>query len=127
VAGYRAAWAALPASVKRVVVIRDTPVRPPRVRRCVVAARSRRAPAGRVCAVPRRRVLRPDPAADAARHAGGRVRLVDMTRYFCDARRCFPVVGGVLTHKDTGHMTAAFGATLAPYLGARLSALGLRD
>jgi hypothetical protein len=127
VAGYRAAWAALPASVKRVVVIRDTPIRPPGVRRCVVAARSRRAPAGRVCAVPRRRALRPDPAADAARHFGGRVRLVDMTHYFCDARRCFPVVGGVLTHKDTGHITATFGATLAPYLGARLSALGVRD
>ncbi|HEX8207162.1 MAG TPA: hypothetical protein VF587_13960, partial [Solirubrobacteraceae bacterium] len=69
---------------------------------------------------------KPDPAADAARRAGGRVGLVDMTRYFCDARRCFPVVGGVLTHKDTGHMTATFGETLAPYLGARLSALGLR-
>ena len=63
----------------------------------------------------------------AAKRSGRRVLLVDMTRYFCDARRCFPVVGGVLTHKDVGHMTAAFGATLAPYLGARLSALGLRE
>jgi SGNH domain (fused to AT3 domains) len=126
VAGYLAAWRALPPSVTRVVVIRDTPARPPGVRRCVVAAIRRRAPAGRACAVARRRALRPDPAADAARRAGGRVRLVDMTRYFCDARRCYPVVGGVLTHKDSGHITAMFGETLAPYLGARLSAIGLR-
>jgi hypothetical protein len=126
VAGYLAAWRALPDSVRRIVVIRDTPVRPPATRRCVVAAITRRARAGRVCAMRRSAVLRPDPAADAARRAGGRVRLVDMTRYFCDARRCFPVVGGVLTHKDRGHMTAAFGRTLAPMLGRRLSAIGLR-
>src|SRR5215213_8218792 len=126
IAGYLAAWRALPETVKHVVVIRDTPVRPARTRRCVLAALRRHANAGRACALPRRRAVLPDPAADAARRAGGRVRLVDMTRYFCDARRCFPVVGGVLTHKDRGHMTAAFGATLAPFLGARLSAIGLR-
>ena len=127
VQGYLAAWRGVPQSVKRIVVIRDTPVRPRGTRRCVVAAIARRAPAGRVCASRRRVALRRDPAADAARRAGGRVRLVDMTRYFCDARRCFPVVGGVLTHKDVGHMTTTFGETLAPYLGARLSALGLRS
>jgi hypothetical protein len=125
-AGYLTAWAGVPPTVKRIVVIRDTPRRPPSARRCVVAALRRRLPAGEVCAVPRRRAVLPDPAADAARRAGGRVVLVDMTRYFCDARLCFPVVGGVLTHKDAGHITAAFGRTLAPYLGARLSAIGLR-
>ena len=49
-----------------------------------------------------------------------------MTRYFCDARRCFPVVGGVLTHKDEGHITAAFGRSLAPFLAAKLRAIGMR-
>ncbi|MDQ5807310.1 MAG: acyltransferase, partial [Actinomycetota bacterium] len=79
-----------------------------------------------VCAMARGAVLRPDPAAAAARRFGSkRVRLVDMTRYFCDARVCFPVVGGALVHKDAGHMTAAYGATLAPMLGDRLRAIGL--
>lgn len=127
VAGYLAAWRALPRSVKKIVVIRDTPRRPPSARRCVVAAMRRNKDAGRLCATPRSRALGPDPAADAARRAGGRVRLVDMTRFFCSSRRCFPVVGGVLTHKDAGHITAEFGRTLAPYLGARLTAIGLRD
>lgn len=125
VAGYVSAWRAVPRSVTRIVVIRDTPTRPPGVRACVSAAIRRRANAGRQCAVPRATALRRDPAAEAARRAGRRVRLVDMTRYFCSTRLCFPVVGGVLTHKDSGHMTAAFGATLAPILGRRLSALGL--
>jgi hypothetical protein len=125
-AGYLAAWRDVPATIKHIVVIRDTPIRPPPARACVVAAVARRLRAGRVCAIPRRLAVRPDPAADAARRAGGRVHLVDMTDYFCDARRCFPVVGGVLTHKDQGHITAAFGRTLAPYLAARLSAIGLR-
>ena len=38
-------------------------------------------------------------------HRGARV--VDLTRYFCDRRRCLPVVGGVLVHKDVDHLTAA--------------------
>jgi hypothetical protein len=121
VAGYLEAWRALPETVSRIVVIRDTPVRPSSVRRCVVAAIARRLPAGRVCAVPRGAVLRPDPAAVAAQRYGSRrVKLVDMSRYFCSASHCFPVVGGVLVHKDHGHMTAAFGRTLAPYLRASL-------
>ncbi|HEX2105034.1 MAG TPA: SGNH hydrolase domain-containing protein, partial [Solirubrobacteraceae bacterium] len=125
VQGYLDAWRAVPPSITRIVVIRDTPVRPPATFGCVTAAIRRRLPAGQVCAIPRGVALRHDPAAVAARRAGGRVVLVDMTRYFCDARRCFPVVGGVLTHKDTGHITAAYGRTLAPYLAARLTALGL--
>ncbi|HEX2086930.1 MAG TPA: SGNH hydrolase domain-containing protein, partial [Solirubrobacteraceae bacterium] len=74
VAGYLAAWRALPETVKRIVVIRDTPRRPPGVRRCVVAAMRRNRDAGRACAVRRPVALRPDPAAHAARRAGGRVR-----------------------------------------------------
>ncbi len=39
-----------------------------------------------------------------------------MNDFFCDKRRCYPVVGGVLTHEDSTHMTGIFGGTLAPYL-----------
>jgi hypothetical protein len=52
-----------------------------------------------------------------------RVRLVDLTRFFCDARRCFPVIGGVLVNKDVTHVTAVFGATLGPYLLRQVDAL----
>ncbi len=127
VAGYLSAWAAVPATIKKIVVIRDTPRRPKVIRGCVLDAMERRVDAGRVCAMRRGAVLGPDPAAEAARRAASRrVRLVDMTRYFCDSSRCWPVVGGALVHKDSTHITATYGATMAPMLGARLSAIGLR-
>ena len=45
-----------------------------------------------------------------------RVRTVDLTRYFCDARRCFPVIGGALVCRDQNHLTATFSTTLGPFL-----------
>jgi hypothetical protein len=33
------------------------------------------------------------------------------------------VIGGALVHKDTSHITAQYGATLAPYLHRRVSPL----
>lgn len=121
VRGYLAAWAALPATVRRIVVIRRTPMNSTATRRCVLAAMARGAPAGPACALPRRFALQPDPEAAAARRASGsRVRLVDLTRFICGARSCFPVVGGALVYKNLGHITATFGATVAPYLGRAL-------
>ncbi|MCW3040735.1 MAG: acyltransferase, partial [Solirubrobacterales bacterium] len=43
VVGYRGAWAALPASVRRIVVLRDVPVHPLRTTPCVEAALARHA------------------------------------------------------------------------------------
>jgi hypothetical protein len=124
--GYEAAWRALPRTVAHIVVIRDTPAGGPAVRACVNRSIRRGRPAGLDCAVPRRLALHTDPAAAAARRTGQRrVALVDMTRWFCDARLCYPVVGGVLVHKDNTHITAAYGATLAPYLARKLEALGI--
>ncbi|MDQ3742586.1 MAG: hypothetical protein M3389_16775, partial [Actinomycetota bacterium] len=45
---------------------------------------------------------------------------VDLTRFFCDARTCPPVIGGALVYKDANHITAVYGATVAPYLGRAL-------
>lgn len=126
VRGYVRAWRALPASVTRVVVIRDTPTAGEAVRACVNRAIAAGAPAGRACAVPRRLALHADPEAAAARRVRSRrIALVDMTRWFCDARVCYPVIGGILVHKDTSHVTATYGRTLAPFLAAKLAELGI--
>lgn len=70
-----------------------------------------------MCAIPRRLSMKPDPAARAARRSTDpRVRLIDMTQYFCGVALCYPVVGGALVHKDTTHVSLAFGLTLGPYL-----------
>lgn len=126
VRGYLRAWRALPSTVRRIVVIRDTPSRPQATRACVLSAIARKLRAGRACAMPRSLTLHADPAATAARRTRSRrIALVDLTRFFCGPRSCYPVIGGALVHKDNTHLTAVFGATLAPYLRQRLNALGL--
>ena len=125
VAAYTSAWRSLPRSVRRIVVLRDTP----RMRRangtlaCVERAMDAERDAAQVCRRPRDVALPPDPAAEAARRMGGRVKVVDLTRLMCGPRWCPAVVGGALVHKDSNHMTSVFAATLAPYLERRLAPL----
>jgi hypothetical protein len=117
VGGYRRAFAALPPSVKHVLVIRDTPRIRNRDRQCVLTAIAGHAPAGVDCAVARSTALPRDPEAIAEAHLDSpRFQLVDMTRYMCDADRCYPVVGGALVLKDLHHLTRVFATTLGPYV-----------
>jgi len=117
VAGFRAAWRTLPKSVKRIVVIRDTPIVGYQANECVRQAQAKRRNAGHVCAVERSDALLPDPAVVAARRLRSpRVRVIDMTRFLCSAKRCFPVIGGALVYKDDQHMTDVFATTLGPFL-----------
>ncbi len=117
VAGYRAAWRALPRSVRHVFVLRDTPI----IRRpqagCVAHLLAAHRPIGRRCSQPRALDLVPDPAAIAARGAGEpRVRLVNLTAHMCEPDRCLAVVGGVLVRKDGDHLTSLFSETLGPFV-----------
>jgi hypothetical protein len=117
VSGYLAAWRALPRSVKHIIVLRDTPKAGPDMGLCVLRALARKQPPGATCARPRSAALYPDPAVVAAqRTKSERVEVIDMSRYFCDSRRCFPVIGGALVWKDPTHITLTFGTTLGPYL-----------
>jgi hypothetical protein len=126
VAGYIEAWNRLPPSVRQIVVIRDTPELQDGTLACVNAAVARRQPPDDTCAVPRSIALAPDPAEAAATQLDtSRVQVIDLTRFFCDDGRCFPVIGGVLAYKDITHLSPTFAATLGPFLLAdvrRLSA-----
>jgi hypothetical protein len=116
-ASYTDAWDRLPASVRHLVVIRDNPEARYDTLACVSRALARHTPPGPACAVPRAEALPADPAAEAARQIGRpRLLTVDLSRFFCGARRCFPVVGGVLVYKDENHLTPLFASTLGPYL-----------
>lgn len=117
VQGHLARWRRLPATVKDVFVIRDTPYSSAAAADCTRRAHARRQLAGIICARRRHRALHRDPAVTAARRLGSaRVRVVDMTSYFCDPDRCFPVVGGALVHKDADHITATFARTLGHFM-----------
>ena len=45
-----------------------------------------------------------------------------MTRFICDRRWCYPVIGGALVYKDDNHLTEVFARTLGPYLNQALGA-----
>jgi hypothetical protein len=116
IAGDVAALKSLPLTVKHVIVIRDAIRSTYQTPTCVRRAIQRHLRAGRVCAVPIGRVLRPDPLVIAARRIGTRVQVIDLKRFQCSTHRCFPVVGGVLVHEDIDHLTRLFATTLGPYL-----------
>ena len=125
VAGFKRAWQTLPASVQRIVVIRDTPKTGVHSAACIERAVANHQDAGQVCADRRSAVLDRDAEQVAAvRLHSPRVRLLDFTPFFCDATRCFPVIGGVLVHKDDHHLTAAFERTMGPYLLRALERIG---
>lgn len=118
-ANWLAAWRAFPASVKRLVVLRDTPELREDTLACVEAATAQ---PGATCAVDRATALAPDPAVIAAEQHGA--PLIDLSRYFCDQQRCFPVIGGVRAYQDLTHVTPQFAYTLGPYLADELRRLG---
>ena len=117
VQGFIRAWQRLPKTVREIVVLRDTPVRRDDTSLCVDRAIRRNQRVGQVCAFSRSRALRRDPAAIAALRRGvRRVHLVDLTKFMCSPKLCFPIVGGVLVYKDQTHLTPLFASTLGPFL-----------
>ncbi len=122
VGGYLGAWNSLPATIKRIVVIRDTPKVRGGTDDCVERAMAAHQAAGHACKVPRREAVARDPEVTAAHRMNGRrMEIVDMTPFICDQRSCFPVVGGALVFKDQNHLTEVFARTLGPYLAREIT------
>ena len=65
--GYARAWRALPRSVKRIIVIRDTPKSTPDTLNCVRAAMAKHKNAGTTCALSRNEALDRDAASPPPR------------------------------------------------------------
>jgi hypothetical protein len=123
---YIDAWQELPVTVRHIVVIRDNPYSRWNTLACVERAMDRREPAGERCAIPRDQAVKPDPAVIAARWLGSsRVQVIDLTRFFCDSRLCYPVIGGALVYRDVDHLTRVFATTLGPYLLREVRRLGV--
>ena len=116
-AGYRAAIRELLRMGRRVVVVRDTPPSTNAQLRCVSRAIAARRRAQVACTRPRSESVRADPLVSAARSLrSANVRVIDLTRVFCDSRRCFAVIGGALVRHDESHLTQAFAVTLGPLI-----------
>jgi SGNH domain (fused to AT3 domains) len=125
VAGIEAAWQALPTTVEHIIVIRDGPLILRDTLPCVERAIAKRKDAGQACAVRRSVALHRDPDVVAAELLRSRrVQVVDLTRFFCGSRLCYPVVGGALVYRDYyDHLTTTFAATLGPFLLTQIERL----
>jgi hypothetical protein len=74
------------------------------------------------CSRPRSEAVRPDAATAAAeRVASDRIRLVDMTDFFCDESTCYTAIGGAVVYWDADHLSAQYSRSLAPYVLQRLT------
>jgi hypothetical protein len=117
VRGHLERWSVLPPSVRHIFVIRDTPVISTAANACVRRTFAHKQPTEVLCARARTKALHRDPAVEAARRTRARrVHVLDMTPYFCDRTRCYPVVGGALVQRDETHLTPVFATTLGPYI-----------
>ncbi len=124
--GFELAWQALPPSILQVFAIRDNPAfhNAYAVAACVRRARRADADAGAYCARPRKQSLRRDAYPGAIDDLNEvRYELIDLTKFFCSAQSCFPVVGGALVTKDGRHLTRLFSASLGPYLARAVRAV----
>ena len=122
--GYIRAWKAIPRSVREIFVVRDPPHSNTNTADCVSGAIAKRRNPALRCARPRERALEIDEAAVAAERTDSeRVKLIDLSDFMCDDKRCFPVVGGALVIKDIGHLTRTFSRSLGPFLGRAISRL----
>jgi peptidoglycan/LPS O-acetylase OafA/YrhL len=76
------------------------------------------------CRVSRVDALPPDPIAAAVGAAseasGDRVRVLDMSNYFCDSSYCYPAVGGLPIYFDADHLNKQLSIRLAPMIKERL-------
>ena len=115
--GYRPVLRRLRASAGEVAVLTDPPRTSLDVPGCVSGALD---DLGR-CAFERRPAVgRAQSVAAAAQRVDG-VRTVDATDQFCLPDLCPSVIGDVLVYRNSGHVTASFARTLAPWLGRRLA------
>jgi len=101
----------------RVTVLRDIPTTGNRNGPQCLAVNVGRQQA---CSNPRSLVLVDDDLMRAARSMRYQVNLVDLSDYFCDARRCYGVVGGASVYFDYDHMSTQFSASLAAPLLRRM-------
>ncbi|MBU6336528.1 MAG: acyltransferase [Acidobacteria bacterium] len=129
--GFTEQWAKLPPTIKQVGVIQDNPPGvPDETLACVEATLAAKRPTDTACTRPRKEAVLIDPAVIAARRLNEkpgqpRYSIIDVTDRFCDEKKCYAVVGGVLILKDRSHMTATWSATLAPSLDRELQRTGL--
>jgi peptidoglycan/LPS O-acetylase OafA/YrhL len=111
-------WRALRARGTQPIVVQDVPGMRPRLDpQCIAQSRAHDDP----CAVPAGEVVRPNLLTRLAHADPTLADYVPIDQYFCDARRCHALIGGVVVYFDDHHITTTFARSLGPYLGAAVA------
>jgi peptidoglycan/LPS O-acetylase OafA/YrhL len=111
-------WSAFAAHGSRVVVTDDVPgMRPTSDPECIARSND-----DDPCTVDRQSVVLANPVVDLARSYPRLATHVPLTQYFCDAKRCHALIGGVVVYFDSHHLTTTYSRSLARYLGDAISA-----
>ncbi len=104
---------------RTVLVVRDTPKPRVKIPECLM----QNATDYSTCSADRGEVLQRDPLAEAARSFNSeRMRVADLTEFFCRDDICPGVIGRVVVYFDASHLTTTYTRTLTPYLEDRVMA-----
>ena len=121
VAGYAARWRALVDAEVPVVVIGDSPLSPDDLDVCAAwhprdldTCTFDAAPAVAGSGLPAQQ--------EAVARSGQGTALLDLTPWICPGGRCPVVIGHVAVHRAGDHVTATYARTLAPQVGAAVTA-----
>ena len=115
-------WDRWAAGGRQVLVVRDVPEHPSgSVSDCVAQSHTTNDP----CALPRSEADPIDPVDLAlAANRDPSIHSLDLSPNFCDALTCHFVVGGVITTRDSQHLTVTFANTLAPQIAEAIERVG---
>lgn len=114
-AGYKAAWKDIVKSGAEVVVLRDTPFIGTKTWNCAVANPKN---LGKCSTSEKASFSITDERIAAAKDM--KLRVVDMTKYFCKSGNCPVSVGGIRVYVDSNHISKTYNLLLTPYLEKEL-------
>lgn len=119
--GFREAWRMFTSRGAQVVVLRDTHY----VRESTLACLERNQSSPSACDIPEEEAMYSPDLMVVAAEGEDSTTVIDLTDRMCWDGTCRPVVGGVITHRDTHHLTRTFAITLTPLLERELVRVGL--
>lgn len=112
------AWAPATDAGVPIVAVRDNPRWPTDPHECLAATG---AEAADECILPREEALQTfDPAEQATERVAGS-QFLDLADYYCGDVTCPAVIGGVGVYRNDNHVSAAYAATLAPWILGELA------
>lgn len=111
--GFVDAWKVFEEANVPLFLVRDTPWYPYRIPDCL---READGDWNEACKIPRSDIIREPSLLSTASTIPTNATVFDPTDYFCDDDYCYPIIGNVVTHFDSNHITASFSRSLAPIM-----------